>query len=123
MTWLAKPGQLWLLALRQAARPSDQMRQAGVAAMDPVLVHCRALADSHPRPVRDQRLERGLTPARLHREPRYRRLDHHPQPRQHPVRRPAGLVHVVDLCPPGLHRHGLVMGFEGLRDPIHHVGP
>jgi len=93
------------------------MRQAGLAPVDPSVLHRRAIADQEPGSVRHQGLERGVAPARLHREQRHRGVDHHPQPHPQPVPRPAGLGHVMDGCPPGLHRHGLVIGVAGLGAP------
>jgi len=69
--------------------------------------------------MRQQRLERHVAPTRLHHEQRHRGVDHHPQPHQDAVPLPAGLVKVLDGGPPGLHRNGLVIGGEGLRNPIH----
>jgi hypothetical protein len=112
-------GQLWLLACRQAAGPSDQLRQAGLAPMDLVWVHGIAIAHHNPGPGRAQGLEGGVAPACQPLAPDDRGVDHHPPPRHYPGLRPAGLVKIVDGCPAGLPRTGLVSGCEGLQDPIH----
>lgn len=112
-------GQLWLLSLRQAPGPSDERRQAGWAPMEPSWVHGSASAHPDPGPGRHEGLARGVAPTRLPLAPRHRGVDHPPQPHHPAVPIPAGLGHGMDGCPSGLHRHGLVLGCEGRRDPLH----
>jgi hypothetical protein len=91
-----KPGQLRLFPLGQAPRPAEQVRQASLPAMDPVLVHAISVAHHNAGPAFNQRLECGLAPARLHLEQGDRRVYLHPQPRQQAVLVPSGLVNVID---------------------------
>ena len=114
----AKPGQLWVLPLRESPRAADQMRQTGLPRMQPLAVHPIAVADQDPGPARNQGLEGRRVPAGLHLEQRHRRVDHDPQPRQHAVLVPAGLINVVDRRPPGLRRNRLIHRCDRFRDPI-----
>ena len=118
---VAKPGQLGIAALGQPTRPADQMRQAGLPAMEPVMVHAIPVTHQNPCPALNQRFKRDLAPAHLDREQRHRRVGHHPQPDQDPVLIPCGLIDVIDRCAPGLPSNRLVMGCDRFRDSIHHA--
>jgi hypothetical protein len=76
----AKAGPLRLCPFRQPPRPPEQLGQTRLPAMEPWLVHRLPIADHQLCPGGDQRLEGGVAPARLHREPRHGGVDQHPPP-------------------------------------------
>jgi len=93
---LPKLADLRIMMLRQASCPPDEMGQARLPAMDPVLVHAIAIADHNPGPAFDEGRKGGLTSAGLHGEQRHGSIDHHPQPRQHPMLIPGSLIYIVE---------------------------
>src|SRR5215831_18388432 len=74
--------KLGMLALRQAPRCADQVRQARLAACDPALVHSVAITDQDTYPVIDQGGKRFFGAAWMHHVKNDPRTGHHPQPVQ-----------------------------------------
>src|SRR5262245_25056819 len=87
--------------------------------MHPLAVDATAITDQDPSPPLDQHLKGLLAAAGLYLEEGHRGVDYHPQPGQHPILIPGGLVDVIDRPTASFLANGLVMRCDRFCDPIH----
>jgi hypothetical protein len=117
----AKGCDLWVTPFAQGLGVADQVGQTALPEPDPLAVEPIAVTDQDALPVADEALESRLRSLRMDHEQGHHGADHDPQPHQHPVLEPGGLVHMVDRCLPGLLGDLFVVGLDGPRHPINHL--
>ena len=110
--------QLGVLALRQAPRRPDEVRQACLPRLHPVLVHAVAVTDQDACPVVDEGCEGFFGPVGMNHVERHPLTGHHPEPMQGMHTEPRGFIDIVDRGLPCLRRYRHIIRLDGLGYPI-----
>jgi len=110
--------QIGMLALRHAACRTDQVRQAGLAASDPGVVHAVASADEDACPVVDEGRTGCCGPVGMQHGERRGVTHDPPQPLQGAGEKPRGFIAIIDWGLARLRGNGVIMRRDGLRDAV-----
>src|SRR4029450_260903 len=110
--------QLSVLALCQAPRRPDEVRQARLPRLYPVLVHTVAVTDQDPGPIVNQGSKGFFGAAWMDHVECHPVTGHHPEPMQRMHTEPRGFIDIVDRGLPCLRRYRHIIRVDGPDHPI-----
>src|SRR5262245_7685801 len=110
--------QLRRLALRQTQRRADEVRQARLPRLHPVLVHAVAVTHQDTCPVVDEGCKGLFGAAWMDHVECYPLTGHHPEPTQGMHTEPRRFIDIVDRGLPCLRRYCHIIRVDGLGHPI-----
>ena len=103
---------------RQPPCTADEMCQAGLSRLHPVLVHAVAVADQDTGPVVNEGSKGFFGPVGMDHVERCCVTDHHPQPLELVRQKPERLIDVVDRGVARLRGNRQVVRLDGLRHAV-----
>ena len=114
----ATGGNLWVRTRRQTAGSTDEMGQARLAGLAPLLLHPIAITDQEPLPVVDGGGERFLGATRMDHREGHPLAGHHPEPLQRVETVPGRFIHRVNRGVPRVPRNHRIVRVDGVGHPV-----
>ena len=115
---MAAGGDVEVASLRQATGSSDEMGQASLALVDPVLIDAIAIADQDALPIVGQGHKGVFGAVGINAIVGYGIGGHDPEPLQGVLAVPGCFINGAHRCLVSQSRNGLIVGHDGLRDPM-----